>query len=147
MAKCTIEGCGSTVYIKVRNSNSDTVHLSFKGDIHHPKGVQGARRITLDEKERLKNYFVSNRNVPPSDKFREELANVDHQSYAAGNLTGAGNTKTAFEKLDFKARKEASSIEMLREKIMQLQKRLATTDEQESIIAGHVFRHEFGYIH
>ena len=147
MAKCTIEGCGSTVYIKVRNSNSDTVHLSFKGDIHHPKGVQGARRITLDEKERLKNYFVSNRNEPPSNKLREELANVDHQSYAAGNLTGAGKTKTAFEKLAFKARKEASSIEVLRDKIMQLQKQLAATDEEESIIAGHVFRHEFGYMH
>ena len=51
------------------------------------------------------------------------------------------------EKLAYKARQEASSVENVRQKVVELQKQIAAMDEEECIKAGHVFHREFGYIH
>ena len=51
MAICSVEGCGCKAYIKVSDQQSETFHLSFKGDIHHPRGTIAARRMTSDVKE------------------------------------------------------------------------------------------------
>ena len=71
----------------------------FKGDIKHPIGTQASPRITYDERSKLKDFFMRNKNIPPFNKHREELGNINSDAYAAGNLTGAGTFKTAFEKL------------------------------------------------
>ena len=133
------------MHIKLHSRDSDTVQLSFKGDIQHPRGTHAARGITFDAKECLRNYFNSNRKVLPSNKLREELANVDEQVYVVDNLTGAGTTKTAIEELAFKARTDASYLGVLRVKDMELQNRLTSTEEREFIAAGHTIRYEFGW--
>ena len=44
------------------------------------------------------------------------------------------------EKLAYRAREEASSCGNLREKVMELQRRFESIDEEEAVNAGHVFR-------
>ena len=41
---------------------------------------------------------------------------------------------------------EASSIGNSQARTIEMQQRFAKIDEKESVAAGHVFRHEFGYI-
>ena len=51
----------------------------------------------------------------------------------AGNMSGVGNTNSAYQKLAPLARKAASSCETLREKVLSLQKLLRQLDNQESL--------------
>ena len=51
------------------------------------------------------------------------------------------------KKLAYKARQEASSVENVRQKVVELQKQIAAMDEEECIKEGHVFRRELGYMH
>ena len=85
--------------------------------------------------------------VPPSDKYREELNKVDGKSFAAGNLTSAGKSKTAFQKIALKARNEAHSVDQLPKNTSMLKKELAKIDEREAIKSGKTFGSEFEYIH
>ena len=106
----------------------------------------GARRITGEERESLKQYFVDNRAALPSEKHREDLMNVDSESFGAGNLTGPGKSHIAYQQLAAKARHEADSVERLSKAVLDLQKELQVRDEKEAIKLGHTFRNEFGYI-
>ena len=53
--------------------------------------------------------------------------------------------KTAFKKIASKEGREASSVEKVSEKVLDLQKPLEKIEE--STREGHVFHHKFGYIH
>ena len=51
MVICNAEGHEFKAYIKVSNHQSGNFNLSLRGDIHYPRGVIAARRITCDRKE------------------------------------------------------------------------------------------------
>ena len=96
-AECKFNECPHKVSYSINEFNYNEMNLSFKGDIMHQKESVGARRITCEQRESLKQYFVDNRAALPSEKHREDLMNVDSESYGAGNLTGPGKSHMGFE--------------------------------------------------
>ncbi len=93
------------VYLKVQHQDSKVVNISFKGNINQESCIYAVCRLIDGKKECIKAFFQENMTVPPSDKYRKELNKVDGKSFAAGNLTTARESKTAFLKDSAKSEK------------------------------------------
>ncbi len=75
------------------------VNISFKGNINQESCIYAVCRLIDGKKECIKAFFQENMTVPPSDKYCKELNKVDGKSFAAGNLTSTGKSKTSFLKI------------------------------------------------
>ena len=145
-ARCSLNGCKHSAVITVEKPTSSSMHIVFNGEVYHQRGQLAAKKITGREWDKLATYFANNPSVPPSDKYREELLNIDSASFAADVMTGPGTTNTAYQQAASTSRQAANSYSALKEKILHFKDRLAREDEEESIRLQWTFRTEFGYI-
>ena len=68
------------------------LNIAFEGDVIHPIGEYNARRRIDKEKEDLDLAQEDNPNRKTLYLYNKNIANIDGDSFDAGNLTGAGVT-------------------------------------------------------
>ena len=143
---CGIPECKFKATYYIPNEESEHIFIEMAGEVFHKKYSVRARRIAGPKREALKSLFKENRSTLPSEIHREDLSNIDPDSFGAGNLSAAGKNHVAYQQLAAKTRKEADSVGVIHADISDLQDELKKEDEKHAIKQGATYRRFFGYI-
>ena len=144
-AKCMFKSCSSKVTITQQQHTSSQLLMSFQGDVCHGVTQLKARKISGQERAKLKEKYKKNTSLTPGEIFQERLATIPAAAFAAGNRDGAGTGKV-HQNIKAEAIKEINSFEVLHSLLTKLQEKLYKQDKENNKEKGLVFRKLFGFL-
>ena len=142
--KCKHVSCNCSAELFIESEHEDVVKIMFEGDIHHDLHHREANDLKGEARQKMRKKLFSSPTTPTADMYRNNLADLDADVFAAGNR---GNTETSPIVLQqVKAEIKASRCDTLPKDLVNLANKL--TAEDKCLAKNFPFskRHIFGYI-
>eukprot|EP00112_Aurelia_sp_Birch-Aquarium-sp1_P016905 Seg387.10 transcript_id=Seg387.10/GoldUCD/mRNA.D3Y31 product="hypothetical protein" protein_id=Seg387.10/GoldUCD/D3Y31 len=139
--------CKAEVHFDASKRDTGTMNFNFKGVIKHDLRERRARRMAGETRDNRKTTFEKNLNMPPSDVYRKDLADIKAGTFAAGDRTGAGVSRTVTQQMKNEVQKEYREPQLLYAKLLSIQNELKKEDEGKAMELRHFERKLFGFLH
>ena len=143
--KCKHSNCSVKIEAIV-SPNENELSLIFQGDVLHDIREREADEIRGKERDSLKEMFFNQPTVPPSHVYRSGIANLDSESFMAGNRGSVGVSPNVLKQIKYEARKGTKSSIAVFQTLQTLMEKFKAEDKKRAESVG-TKRKLYGFIH
>ena len=143
--KCKHVSCNCSTELFIESEHEDVVKIMFEGDIHHDLHHREANDLKGEARQKMRKKLFSSPTTPTADMYRNNLADLDADVFAAGNRGNTGTSPIVLQQV--KAEIKASRCDTLPKDLVNLANKLTAEDKCLAKKFPFSKQHYFGYIH